>query len=64
MGSGGDVGLYLQEIREAFKKFNMEVFSHILKRKRTLEGRIVGIQRRLESWLELELRKEYEEVLA
>ena len=70
-GGGGDVGNYLQKVRDASKKFNMEVFGHILKRKKTLEGRIAGIQRSLECWdsryleqLELELRKEYDAILA
>ena len=51
-------------------KFNSEVFGNIHKRKRELEARIRGIEKRLETWdsaslsfLLQQLHKDYDEVL-
>ena len=67
----GDVGSCLKWVQDESRKFNLEVFGNITKKKRILEARISGIQRSLENWdslellrLDLDLRREYDEVLA
>ena len=67
---GNDTINCLKEVTWDSVKFNQEVFGNVFKKKKELEARINGIQRRLESWdsvslelLEKSLRQEYEKVL-